>query len=512
MELPAWALVLPTAARQLHNLLRDADAASEPLWQGNSLKAAVLRYETVFLPLLAAHLWKTGAIKLNEQAQLQIYDLLAHARLRLKKLYMRAKRDEHLVKHNGQYWEPFLALNASTTAASCAPHLVQPVPPIDVALCWALHRLSPRDYESDCVAMFGTTLPAADGRGLEYVSASGASEPPATVARLQWECFARAARANQRRMKRNIPKIFRTFLPSYLWPCSKTSSVREPVAKCGVVPNIVPQISYNLLAAARRQMCFLYNVSTTYYEDDEKLEVGVRRYVKFLKLMRLHPKTFVVPMYDIDLAWHAHILRDTTAYARDCEQFVGHFVNHVEDNDRSASGKQQNGYAKTVELWKQHYDEDYIDSETNYRGFPNGVRIYQGDRAYVIENDEAFRATFVNDVVCKTCESKKAHKMRHKKCRQAVSGKVQLARMGQAHGGACGALYVQGFDGSIARTSRRIGGGSCGGFDGEGGNGAGCGFDGRGAVLSNDGGFLASSAASVMSGFVGGCGGGCGGC
>lgn len=43
--------------------------------------------------------------------------------------------------------EAFLA-PFRTLATNCAS--VAPIPPLDVAFCWALHRLSPKDYETDC--------------------------------------------------------------------------------------------------------------------------------------------------------------------------------------------------------------------------------------------------------------------------------------------------------------------------------------------------------------------------
>lgn len=45
---------LTSAARTLHKLLRDVDAASEPVWNNPALDVAIYRYTEIFLPMLAA--------------------------------------------------------------------------------------------------------------------------------------------------------------------------------------------------------------------------------------------------------------------------------------------------------------------------------------------------------------------------------------------------------------------------------------------------------------------------
>lgn len=38
------------------------------------------------------------------------------------------------------------------------------------------------------------------------------------------------------------------------------------------------------------------------------MERAVARYRNFLRLHRLHPSIFVVPAFDMDLVWHAHMV------------------------------------------------------------------------------------------------------------------------------------------------------------------------------------------------------------
>ena len=50
-------------------------------------------------------------------------------------------------------------------------------------------------------------------------------------------------------------------------------------------------------------------------------------YKKYLTLVKLFPKTDIVPNRIMDKFWHQHIL-DTQAYANDCESIFGFFIHH----------------------------------------------------------------------------------------------------------------------------------------------------------------------------------------
>ena len=47
-------------------------------------------------------------------------------------------------------------------------------------------------------------------------------------------------------------------------------------------------------------------VSLPHFSDPEFHADSVRRYKMYLHLKKKHPKTFLVPCYDMDLVWHAH--------------------------------------------------------------------------------------------------------------------------------------------------------------------------------------------------------------
>ena len=90
---------------------------------------------------------------------------------------------------------------------------------MDVKFFWVLHRLSPTDYESDCIKLFGAPLPTENG--LDFVTVRNSFEPCSFVARLQCNCYSSAVRRLEgKQLFRYIAcrKERKAFLPCYLWP------------------------------------------------------------------------------------------------------------------------------------------------------------------------------------------------------------------------------------------------------------------------------------------------------
>lgn len=56
----------------------------------------------------------------------------------------------------------------------------------------------------------------------------------------------------------------------------------------------------------------------------EKIE---REYRRFLHLVKQFPDEHVVPLFDVDVFWHYHILH-TMKYAADCDLVFGYFLHH----------------------------------------------------------------------------------------------------------------------------------------------------------------------------------------
>jgi hypothetical protein len=70
----------------------------------------------------------------------------------------------------------------------------------------------------------------------------------------------------------------------------------------------------------QRQGGFLRHVLRACYSERPFLERALDRYLRFLLLWRDTPGLVVVPMYDIDLMWHAHMAH-SGLYRRDMQAF-----------------------------------------------------------------------------------------------------------------------------------------------------------------------------------------------
>ncbi|GAB0496931.1 hypothetical protein MMPV_008252 [Pyropia vietnamensis] len=228
-RIPPWAADLPAAAAALRDLLFHVDATSVPLWGGDALVSASVRYQEIFLPMYAAHLAATGVVVLSPTASTRIA-LLTGAAARLAVHSANFAASQALGGLTDEETAPWKALRASPGGVAG----VCPVPPLDVALVWAAARLDAATYEADCVAAVGTPLPVGvatdDGHGgLSHPATSAASAhvwvgnattPASVTARLQWYLFASA------------------LLPVYLWPPTDVSSaVTTPIAYAARLPH-----------------------------------------------------------------------------------------------------------------------------------------------------------------------------------------------------------------------------------------------------------------------------------
>jgi hypothetical protein len=82
-------------------------------------------------------------------------------------------------------------------------------------------------------------------------------------------------------------------------------------------------------------------------------------YRRFLYLMKKFPTEPVLPLVDVDIFWHYHIL-DTMKYAADCESVFGYFLHHFpyagmrgkEDEDA-----RQDAGTRTHEIYEQTYGD-----------------------------------------------------------------------------------------------------------------------------------------------------------
>ena len=232
-------------------------------------------------------------------------------------------------------------------------------PPLDIHWVWHVHMLAPYFYEKDCLTLVNTVvdhgLPEDEQHGLE-------------VTKKLWA-------------KR------------YTEPFIVDSHTNLDDG----IQNYRSTCSYNIEAAASRQKVFYYQVSLPHYSDSKFLDNAILRYMKFLFLKQQNPDTFLVPCYDIDLAWHAHQL-EPAAYKKDTCAILGRMYNHNDAvNDRSANSKLTEAEKKMRELWKEFFKEDFGISGAMYRGEPPRGKLH---RLNLEENPNL--STKVADITLKT--------------------------------------------------------------------------------------------------------------
>ena len=95
------------------------------------------------------------------------------------------------------------------------------------------------------------------------------------------------------------------------------------------------------------------------YQDRFFLRTAADRYLnKFLYLKLCHPESVLVPTYDIDCIWHAHMLHPQQ-YAEETPALCGQLVPHDDSlNDRCHGGHLEQQWIMTQRAWKDEFGED----------------------------------------------------------------------------------------------------------------------------------------------------------
>ena len=79
----------------------------------------------------------------------------------------------------------------------------------------------------------------------------------------------------------------------------------------------------------------------------------------FLCLKAAHPDKFLVPCYDIDIAWHTHQVMPVS-YELETTSLLGAMLSHDDSvNDRAPGSKLSNSSSMTAKLWKETFDKDF---------------------------------------------------------------------------------------------------------------------------------------------------------
>lgn len=117
----------------------------------------------------------------------------------------------------------------------------------------------------------------------------------------------------------------------------------------------LPALSVDLARAARRSDDF------TGEPDEASVARAVERYVKWLRLVGLHPDKPLAPARDIDRMWHLHMLHPR-AYAADCARILGFLLDH--DGGFGAEPEEmpilERLFEETAALWASEYGEPYV--------------------------------------------------------------------------------------------------------------------------------------------------------
>ena len=146
------------------------------------------------------------------------------------------------------------------------------LPPLDVHWVWHLHMLAPLYYRKDLLA---TSL----GRIINHKP----RDPQSTGAR---------------HIRQRTCEKWQQLFPG--------ESFHSPTGADVDQTDFSSSFTYNLVEASGRQNVFYYQVSLPHFQDPAFLKSAIKRYCMFLQLKLCNPGVFLVPCYDIDIAWHTH--------------------------------------------------------------------------------------------------------------------------------------------------------------------------------------------------------------
>eukprot|EP00526_Cylindrotheca_closterium_P006660 CAMPEP_0113624450 /NCGR_PEP_ID=MMETSP0017_2-20120614/12599_1 /TAXON_ID=2856 /ORGANISM="Cylindrotheca closterium" /LENGTH=742 /DNA_ID=CAMNT_0000534471 /DNA_START=37 /DNA_END=2262 /DNA_ORIENTATION=+ /assembly_acc=CAM_ASM_000147 len=238
------------------------------------------------------------------------------------------------------------------------------VPPADVAWLWQVHRLAPERYRSYILSTF---------------SSSGKNQgQPSSILDLQdpvnpFQFASDVSHPTNFTWTQLYPDDKFLFTDADVHSKAKTSKTRDKKTLIG---------GFDLLAAAKRQSTFLYQVQPMCY-DISKVCAALEQYKLFLQIVPHHSKEqakarkksryALVPTMDIDLMWHTHMAGATPEqYRKDCLAWCeGRTLNHDDSlDDRHAGGPNDVGFRKTADLWHRVHKDNSYAKRGGYRGEP----------------------------------------------------------------------------------------------------------------------------------------------
>ena len=214
-------------------------------------------------------------------------------------------------------WLPLVAANENAVL----------IPPVDLAWMWHLHRLAPLRYAAYTQERFGRIL---ECQAVFQCQERNSNDPLHLVTREVWrnffgnECAFFETCENKailRRGDRDARSNQTTVHPTILQQCNL---LRQQY-----------QFDYDIASCSSRQRTFLWQIMRPNFAKKSFLQQAVSRYGQFLNLMLVHgyENHFFVPSYDIDFAWHTHMLTNTERYMRETCVLAGAFPHGVNHDD-----------------------------------------------------------------------------------------------------------------------------------------------------------------------------------
>ncbi|CAN8288534.1 unnamed protein product [Cochlearia groenlandica] len=237
---------------------------------------------------------------------------------------------ERAIYRYNVYWLPLLA-NYSKTSSTSEGSLV---PPLDCEWIWHCHRLNPVRYRSDCEQLYGKILD-------NYGTVSSTNESGS--------------------FKSETENLWKILYPMEPYNIDFDKAIWKPKD----ISSLEKWVTYDLVAAVKRQSSFYSRVLTTHVDSGSIMEEAISRYKSFIYLIKRNREMSMeiigVPTCDIDLIWHTHQL-NPSSYYNDLEKIFGNILQHDDDVNivESKGGKKiDNIFSETSVQWEKTFGQKY---------------------------------------------------------------------------------------------------------------------------------------------------------
>ncbi|CAM9093288.1 unnamed protein product, partial [Ascophyllum nodosum] len=232
------------------------------------------------------------------------------------------------------------------------------VPPLDVEWVWICHMLAPHIYAVDSAAVWKALVPSEEGCVIDHAVLDASQRQQGLLrAETLWVSNFPEEPFNMLEEIDTAPLVADT-----------AAAAPEGAARSE------SRITYDIIAAAERQMAFHYQVAVTpHYRHNGFLETAAARYKMFLGLFKGHEGGRVVPTYDIDLMWHIHQLHPHK-YARETTKIRGRLIPHDDTlNDRTEGAALSQCWEDTKKRWHAKYGGSICRPGGMFRGNVTGA-------------------------------------------------------------------------------------------------------------------------------------------